>query len=305
MPSTGKVAGTATAAILFLFSLPIIMAQGAAAPINGRVGSPASPQMPPVKALLTDPGPIGLDTTTAIFAHVAVGGGWTTVFTFLNTGSDALSGNLILTGSDGAPLSVNIGSPSVGAQSGGFGDPTAVLGSTVPISVPAGGIQILTATPASASDPTKSGWARVESSGGQIGGVGTFQLADAGGRLSTIAGVLSAGTVTTATIPADNDNGQSRQVGYALANTGTSPILIKMVVVDAGGNISKNFSISLPAGGQMARFLWQDDAAYLTFRGSIVFIGQNSAVFSVVALVQNGSLFTAIPVIPAKASQIN
>jgi hypothetical protein len=305
MPNISKVAGAATAAIVFLISLQGIMAQGHETPMIGPAGSPASPQMPPVKALLTDPGPIGLATTTAIFAHVAVGGGWTTVFTFLNTGADAVAGNLILTSSDGTPLSVNVGSPSVGVEAGGIGDPTAVLGSTVPISVPAGGTQVLTATPASASDPTKTGWARVESSGGQLGGVGTFQLFDAGGKLSTIAGVLSAGTVTTATIPADNNDSQLRQVGYALANTGTSPIVIKADVVDAGGTVLKTFNVSLGAGAQTARFLWQDDAAYLTFRGSIVFIGQNGAGFAIVALVQNGSLYTAIPVVPAKASQIN
>jgi hypothetical protein len=190
-------------------------------------------------------------------------------------------------------------------QAAGTGTSFSVLGSSIPISVPIGGVQVLTASPANTTDPTKTGWARVESSGGQIGGVGTFQYSETAGNLVTIAGVLSADPVTVATIPVDNDNGQSRQVGYAVANSGTSPITIKVDVVDASGNMQKTFNITLNPGAQLAKFLWQDDATFQTFRGSLVLIGQGSASFSVVALVQNGSLYTVIPVIPFKATGIN
>ncbi len=301
-----KLSGTATIiAALFFVSLPAALAQGSPAPILGRAGVQASPQMPPLRTLITTPGPIGAATTTAVFAHVAVGGGWSTVFTFLNTGSAPVTGNLILTASDGTPLNLNVASPDPGLQAGGMGPSFSVLGASIPISVPVGGVQVLAASPANTTDPTKTGWARVESSGGQIGGVGTFQYSDASGNLVTIAGVLSADPVTVATIPVDNDNGQSRQVGYAMANSGTSPITVKVVVVDISGNMQKSFNITLNPGGQLAKFLWQDDPSFLTFKGSMVLIGQGGASFAVVALVQNGSLYTVIPVIPAKASSIN
>ncbi len=281
-----------SATLVFLFALPVVMAQTGMTTAN-RVDARMSSQMPPVSALIQDPGPIGAATTTAIFAHVAVGGDWNTVFTFLNTGTTPITGNLILTANDGTPMNVSVSVPS------------AITGSTFPISIPAGGIQILTANPISSSAPTSTGWARVESSGGQIGGVGTFQYFSAGGSLITTAGVLSADPVNVATIPVDDDNSQSRYVGYALANTGTTPITIKVDVVDNTGTVQKTFNINLNPGAQLAKFLFQDDPTFSTFSGSMVLVGQNSATFAVVALVQDGSLYTVIPVIPSKAANIN
>ena len=277
-------------AIVVFVALPAAMAQGHGA---AAAGSPMSPQMPPLRTLVQDPGPIGAATTTALFAQVAVGGGWNTVFTFLNTGTTPIDGNLILTASDGTPMniSVNAGSP--------------LSGSSVPISIPPGGIQILTATSINAADPTIAGWARVESSGGQLGGVGTFQYFGSGGSLITTAGVLSADAINVATIPVDNDDSKSRQVGYALANVGTGPLTVKVVVVDNSGTMQKTFNITLNPGAQLAKFLFQDDATFSTFKGSMVLMGQGTGSFAVVALVQNGSLYTVIPVIPAKASNIN
>ena len=152
---------------------------------------------------------------------------------------------------------------------------------------------------------TATGWARVESSGGQIGGVGTFQYFGTGGGLVTTAGVLSASAATVATIPVDNDDSQSREVGYALANIGTSPLTVKVDVVDNTGTVQKTYNIPLNAGAQIAKFLFQDDATFSKFKGSMVLMAQGTGSFAVVALVQNGTLYTVIPVIPAKAANIN
>ncbi len=274
------------AATVMLAALPVAMAQ---APAPGR----PSPQLPPVNPLIQDPGPIGAATTTALFAQVAVGGGWDTVFTFLNTGTDPVTGNLILTASDGTPMNVSVDTP------------TPTTGSSIPISIPAGGIQILTASPVNPADSTKTGWGMVESSGGQLGGVGTFQYFGGGGNLVTVAGVLSASPVTTATIPVDNDTGQNREVGYAVANVGTSPLTIKADVVDTSGAVQTSFNINLNAGAQVARFLFQDNGTFSTFKGSMVMIAEGTGSFVVVALVQEGSLYTVIPVVPAKAPGVN
>ncbi|NWG13481.1 MAG: hypothetical protein HXY20_08115, partial [Acidobacteria bacterium] len=56
---------------------------------------------------------------------------------------------------------------------------------------------------------------------------------------------------------------------------------------------------------QVARFVHEDAKEQLTFRGSMVLIASPGQRFCVVALVQNKGLFTAIPVIPAKAPGIN
>ncbi len=248
---------------------------------------------------LTDPGPVGAATTTAIFAHFAVGGGYTTVFTLVNTGGDSTDGNLILTAQNGGPF-------NAGLQSS---DGTSATGSSIHVLIPPGGTTIVTASPAVAGDPaTRAGWGRVESSGGTPGGVSTFQVTS-GGALQTVAGVLSSNLVSSATIPVSDIAG-SRFTGYAVANPGSTSISIKVVEVDANGNPVATLSpVSLGPGAQVAQFFFQDPAANPNFTGSAVLIGQSGATFAVVALVQvqgvSGPLFTAIPVIQGKAPNIN
>ena len=244
-----------------------------------------------------------------LFSHVAIGGGWTTVFTFLNTGSSAVRGTLTLTKADGSPLSATLSGPSAilaAPLPGGRNE-----ASSLAVTVPAGGVRFVTATGSGSS--TDTGWARLETvgsgaSGGLAGGVGTFQYAP-GTNLQTIAGILAASTVQYATIPVNNDDSQKRYTGYAVANPGPDPISLKVVVVDQNGStVTPNPSIKnieLPAGQQTARFLWQDSSALLTFKGSVVLIEKDGKRFSVVALVQNQGLYTAIPVIPSKAPTIN
>jgi len=244
---------------------------------------------------------------TAYFAHVPVGGGFTTTFTFLNTGSGPLTGNLILTLTkpDQTPINVTVTDLSLNKSSAGSGSPI-----TVPIpAIASGGTIFLAVTPTNPNDSVAVGWGRVESSGGTLGGVATFSLTSAG-QLQAIAGVLSADVTSVATIPVDDDVSQNRATGYAVANPGSSSITIRVVEVSADGNTITALSpINLDAGKQTAAFFFQDKAAAQKFQGSAVLIGQSGATFSVVALVQvqgaTGLLYTAIPVIPAKAPHIN
>jgi len=284
----------------FALILAAILAIGAS--LHGLMAQTA----PALRVNLADPGPVGAATTTALFAQVAVGGGFTTTFTLLNTGSTALTGNLILTKSDGTPMNVSLGAPSGNPS---FAPSTElVVGSSTPINIPSGGTTFLTATPANPDDYFV-GWGRVESSGGTLGGVATFSLTSAG-QLQAIAGVLSADVTSVATIPVDDDVSQNRATGYAVANPGSSSITIRVVEVSADGNTITALSpINLDPGKQTAAFFFQDKAAAQKFRGSAVLIGQAGATFSVVALLQvqgaTGLLYTAIPVIPAKAPNIN
>ncbi|HYK87673.1 MAG TPA: hypothetical protein VE398_02815 [Acidobacteriota bacterium] len=240
-------------------------------------------------------------STTAFFAQVAVGSGFTTTFTLLNTGDTLLNGNLILTKSDGTPMNVNL-SLSSGSQ---------VTASSVPVPIQPGGSLFVTATAANPGD-SFTGWARVESSGGTLGGVATFEYLPSG-ELQTIAGVLSADVTPVATIPVDDNVGTQQCVsctGYAVANPGSSPISIRVVEVSADGTtVTPLDPINLDPGKHTAAFFFQDNAAARNFQGSAVLIGQGGATFSVVALVQvqstTGPLYTAIPVIPAKAPKIN
>jgi hypothetical protein len=183
------------------------------------------------------------------------------------------------------------------------------VGPSIALSINAGGTQFITAGPAVAGDPTtKAGWARVESDGGTLGGVATFQYAP-GGSLSTIAGVLASNAVQFATIPVDNDDGARRYTGFAVANPGSTSLTVRIVPVDVNGNVVPGLTLSRTLGpsAQLATFLHQEwnAPAALTFKGSVVLLAPAGQSFAVVALVQNQGLLTAVPVIPAKAPTIN
>src|SRR5262245_57246383 len=58
-----------------------------------------------VQADLTDPGPIGAETSTSLyFGQVALGQGWNTIFSIVNTGATTVNGTLSLTGTTGLPI---------------------------------------------------------------------------------------------------------------------------------------------------------------------------------------------------------
>jgi thermitase len=232
-------------------------------------------------------------TSHTYFAQAAVGGGYTTTFTLLNTGSQAIAGNLVLTGNEGTPLSVAFSSP------GHLGN----TASSFPIQVASGGTQLITA---SAVDPSvlSTGWARVESSDSPLSGVATFQLEQAG-VLTTIAGVLSAAETSSATIPIDDDRTrgpQSYTTGYAVANPGPQDIYVRVVVLNPDGSILRTLDPALlnplKPGWHVARFLWEDlNDPQFQFKGSMVLTERAGNKFSVVALVLNQGLYTAVPVI--------
>lgn len=241
-------------------------------------------------------------TTTTIFAQVAAGhdpnsGDYSTTFTLLNTGGSALSGNLILTANDGSPLAAAITGPE------GF----QAAASSVPLNITVGGTQFWTAAGLSPDTPLKTGWARVESSGGALAGVATFQLSS-GNDLVAVVGVLPSSATQYATIPVDNDDSGRRYTGYAVANPGSEPISIKVMVVRQDGTVvdpGPLSAINLEPGAQTAKFFHEGVPSLLAFQGSVVMIGQSDKKFSVVALVQNQAFFTAIPVVPEKAPTIN
>lgn len=240
---------------------------------------------------------------TALFAHMAIGGGFSTTFTFMNIGSTPVNGSLILTGQDGSPISANLSEPAIAPQA-----PSAnsVVGSSYSLAIPSGGSKTVIAGPVNAADATKAGWARVESTGGTLVGVATFQVLS-GGKLQTIAGVLAAETVESATIPVADDVPSNVYTGYAVANPSTTDtITVRVLTVKEDGTPGPTLSsITLRPGEQAAQFFIQDPDASQTFKGTAVLIAPSGKKISVVALVQNQGLYTAIPVAAGKSPQIN
>jgi hypothetical protein len=242
--------------------------------------------------VVTDPAPA--NPVTLVFPQVAIGGGYTTVFNLLNTGSTAVAGNLVLAQGDGTPMIVTFGS---------------VQSASTSVSIPPGGAQQIIAGPLNATEPTRAGWGRVESSGGTPGGVGTFQFVQ-GGVLKTIVGVLSSPPANSSTIPINDNAPQGHSTGYAFANPGVVDVNIKIVLVDSSGTITQTVLLPqlnpLKAGGYYSAILNGDlNNPIFQFDGSIVAIADGTNTFSVMALVLDNGQLTAIPVIAGKAPGVN
>jgi sugar lactone lactonase YvrE len=239
----------------------------------------------------------GSGAVTTYFAQVAVGAGYSTIFSITNTGSGQASANLILTDSNGAPLTVN------GEVSNAAGDPQTLTDSTFPILVPTGGISLVKITGLNPDDPTKIGWARLVSTGGSLTAVATYEYA-IDEAIQTIVGVLQTQRNQYATIPVDNSAAQRKQLAYAIANPSGQSITIKLALVSQSGTvINDTISIILGPKEHISRYLWED-IGNADFRGSIVLRGQNGVSFVVLALLEKQGMYTALPVAAEKAPGI-
>ncbi len=219
------------------------------------------------------------------FPHIAVGGGYTTVFALANTGATPASGSLALMDQHGAPFAVSM---------------AGAIGPDLSLTIPSGGVTILTAAAVSAADPTKAGWAVLRSSGGSLDGVATFRYAT-GGSLAAAAGVLASQPTASATIPVDNDDSLERFTGVALANPGDQEIRVRIDILDSNGNVTETVSPEalnpLGARMQVATFLHQLAPATLRFRGSMALTTGGSGQFVATALLQDRGMLSAIPVV--------
>jgi len=240
-------------------------------------------------------------------AQVAVGGGYSTTFIFCNTGSTPTDATLAMFDQNGSPITVDL----LELVSIETRDLTPVFrregtGSSFSIQMPAGATKSLTVAQPGAANTT-AGWARLQSPGGLVSGVGIFQYVESS-LLKTIAGVLGSQIVEAAAIPIDNDGDQDRYTGFAIANPSDDAVYVKIYLLDESGNLVDSVTPEelYPLGPrkQVARFLHQYLPTRLKFRGSMVVVALNSSRMSIVALVQNKGLLTAVPVIPANPALI-
>ncbi len=232
-----------------------------------------------------------------------MGGGYSTTFIFCNTGTTETNATLFLFDQSGSPVTVDLlEQVSLDPHSSAPVYRREASDSSFSIPMPPGATKILTvAQPGAAT--TTAGWARLQSPGGLISGVGTFQYVESS-ALKTIAGVLGSQVVEAATIPIDNNGEQERYTGFAIANPTEEDIFVKIYLLDESGNIVDEIAppelYPLGPRKQIARFLHEYLGTRLNFRGSLVVLALNSAKMTIVALVQNKGLLTAIPVIPGK-----
>jgi hypothetical protein len=231
------------------------------------------------------------------FPQVAIGGGYVTLFTATNTGSTAASGTISLKDQQGNPFTVNgTLTDSFGTLQGPF------PGSSFNLTIPAGGTVFLSVSALNSNDQTRAGWAKLESTGGSVTGVATYEY---GGTPQTMVGVLQSQLLRFATIPIDNNSAQTKQMAYAIANPSSQTIFVRLALVDQNGAVvDDSITVTIGPEQQTARYLYQDLAARTNFKGSLVLRGQSGASFVAVALLQKQGLYTVIPLIPGKASGI-
>ena len=232
----------------------------------------------------------GVSFSEILFPQVAVGGGYTTIFTVTNTGPTTASGNLILMDPQGKPLSVN------GTLTYSSGTTLQVDGDSFALTVPSGGTIFLSITGLA----IQTGWATLESTGGFLTGVATYEYV-VDSTIQSMVGILHAQPMQYATIPVDIDGSQDKQLAYAIANPGSQTIVIKVALVGQDGTlIEDSETVTLGPGEQMAQYLRQE-LVRTSFKGSLVLRGQAGATFVALGLLDKQGIFTVIPVISGKA----
>jgi len=227
------------------------------------------------------------------FPQVTLGGGYSTVFTLTNSGAAAAAATLTLSDRSGKPWTAVVKAT---------GQP-ASQGTSFQITVAAGASAILSATPVNTAGALQTGWAFLETTGGRMAGAATFRRTD-GSMLKSIAGLPASQPLEYADIPVNNDESHQRFTGFALANPGDDPVIVKIVTMDANGKVVDNITPAelnpLVGRGQTARFLHELIPARAHFSGSMILLPQGGKRIVVVALVQDRGQITVIPVIPAK-----
>jgi len=227
--------------------------------------------------------------TETFFAHVAVGGGYSTTVTLTNTGDSAISGNLILTDPQGQHLTASVAG--------------AGAGSAFPVSIAPAGTTFLSINPVGPGDPLKTGWATLLTSGGVLNGGATYYLTS-GGITQAVTGVLPSQPMRCATIPIDDDASQGRFTAYAIANPTSQDLVIKLALVDQDGQVvDDSVTIALAPKQQIARHL-NRDVARPQFKGSLVLRAQEGGSFLAMAVRYYQNLFSVVPVISGKASRV-
>jgi hypothetical protein len=222
------------------------------------------------------------------FPQIAVGGGWSTHFSFINTGLIEASGNLILSDPRGNPLAVD------GELTDPFGiTRPAQQASSFAFSIPPGGSVFLSAV---APDGIRTGWARLESSGGSLNGMATYEYVS-GGIEKCFVNFPQSQPLQLAAVPVEMDNNIGKLPAYAIANPNAQAISIKMTLIAQDGTVvDDSVTINLGPGEQIVRYLVQD-LAINQFRGVLVFRAQGTQTFVALALLDKKGQLAAIPLI--------
>jgi hypothetical protein len=212
------------------------------------------------------------------FAQVAVGSGYSTTFTLMNTGSTTLSGSLLVFNQDGSPRA---GLPS----------------SFAVVSIPAGGSVRLT-LPDSGSLTVGSAFFQTA---GTVQGVASFDLRGPGGQLQTTAGVLGIPSGPRFLIPVDMSG--TSQTGVAVMNaSGAGTTVTMRLISEAGAQVASSSDARLSAFSgyrQIADFINNlfPGQSVSNFKGTVVIEAGTGGQLAATGIVVKEGFLSALPVI--------
>ena len=244
----------------------------------------ADPNLPPADRAWPSTG-LPAKPATAVFSHIADGGGWQTALTLVNLDLVPADFTLKFWGDSGSPLA-----PSL-AGSG----PLSTLTGTLAV----GGSQTIQTDGSSTngSPPaTNTGWAQI-SSAQAIGGVAIFRSTTTGQEAAVK--LLNNGSARLL-FPFDNNNGLA--TGIALAAPGaaaSSPFTLRN---QQGQTISTEPPLSIPANGHAAFVLPARSTQPQDLRGVAEFNPSNASVFGLGIRANQGAFTSVEAVVPEAPS---
>ncbi len=219
-------------------------------------------------------GPQHLLANKILFPQVVFGGGYTTEFVMVNTGTTTVSSQVVFFGQDGGPR------PDL----------------TTPIVVGPGATKHFTFPDAG---PLTIVWGELDAGAGTIEGVATFALRS-NGVLTTTVGVLGSTARNSFLIPVEVT--PTASTGVAIANlNGVAPVNVTLRLIGENGGPVATAVLPMGPRGQAAAFVHEifPQLSGTTFRGTLVIEDAGGgANVTATALTLKEGIYSSIPVLP-------
>jgi hypothetical protein len=267
---TGSISGTPTTLGTYTFSVRV--ADSLSASSTSLITINVTPNTNP--------------TRYGIISQIASGGGWKSTINLLNPNNSPGLVRILLTASDGTPLSL----PAQITQNGGI---VSQIGSTLERTVPAyGSIQVETEALLAG---TAVGWAEVQSTV-PVSGYAIFRQRGGDGRDSEGTSPMETRTRPILIVPYDNTSGFA--TGAAVVNLASAPVLVTLIARDDRGVEILRDSIALSANGHTSFSIPDKYPGLSGLLGQIELQSPNVAGISALGLRFSPTLsFTSIPVV--------
>lgn len=223
---------------------------------------------------------------SGVLAHIAAGGGWTTVISLSNSSASPAAVTIAFHAPDGSALNLpltavlrGITQTTTAASFSGVINPNATLFISAGDQIPS----------------TVVGWADVLSSG-PVGGFEIFRFTDPNGTASEGTVPLQTQFPSRIVVPYDNAAGFS--TGLAIANLSMTSVTVTATMWDPDGSQLGVQSITLPGSGHTSFFFHQRLAATAGKQGIVIFQSSGTGGLAALALrFAPFGTFTSVPTI--------